>query len=65
MIFVSIAAGPSSVRRKARAEFELTIGKKFNPRKHKFDHYVPFSRGGSHGGQHPRGGDEAEPLERR
>jgi len=39
---------PASVRRKARAEFELKTGMKFNPRKHEYDHQVPFSRGGSH-----------------
>jgi hypothetical protein len=39
---------PASVRRKARAEFELKTGEKFNPRKHEYDHEVPFSRGGSH-----------------
>ena len=40
----------ASVRRKARAEFELRTGKKFSPRKHEYDHEVPFSRGGSHTG---------------
>lgn len=39
---------PASVRRKARAEFELRTGTKFNPKKHEYDHEVPFSRGGSH-----------------
>jgi hypothetical protein len=39
---------PASVRRKAKAEFELRTGKKFNSRKHEYDHEVPFSRGGSH-----------------
>jgi hypothetical protein len=39
---------PASVKRKAKAEFELKTGTKFNPRKHEFDHDVPFSRGGSH-----------------
>jgi hypothetical protein len=38
----------ASVKRKARAEFELKTGTKFNPRKHEYDHEVPFSRGGSH-----------------
>jgi hypothetical protein len=38
----------ASVKRKARAEFELKTGEKFNPRKHEYDHDVPFSRGGSH-----------------
>jgi hypothetical protein len=39
---------PAHVKRKARAKFELKTEKKFNPRKHEFDHDVPFSRGGSH-----------------
>jgi hypothetical protein len=39
---------PASVKRKAKAEFELRTGKKFNSRKHEYDHEVPFSRGGSH-----------------
>ena len=39
---------PASVKRKARAEFELRTGTKFNPRKHEYDHDVPSSRGGSH-----------------
>jgi hypothetical protein len=39
---------PASVKRKARAEFELKTGKKFNPRKHEYDHDIPFSSGGSH-----------------
>ncbi|HKW87846.1 MAG TPA: HNH endonuclease signature motif containing protein [Candidatus Acidoferrales bacterium] len=39
---------PASVKRKAKAEFELKTGTKFNPRKHEYDHDVPFSRGGSH-----------------
>jgi len=38
----------ASVKRRARAEFELKTGTKFNPRKHEYDHEVPFSRGGSH-----------------
>ena len=37
---------PASVRRKARAEFELRTGKRFNPKKHEYDHDVPFSRWG-------------------
>jgi hypothetical protein len=39
---------PASVRRKVKAEYESKTGKKFNPKKHEFDHEVPFSRGGSH-----------------
>jgi hypothetical protein len=39
---------PAAVKRKARAEFELRTGKKFNSKKHEYDHGVPFSRGGSH-----------------
>jgi hypothetical protein len=39
---------PAAVRRKARADFELRTGKKFNSKKHEYDHGVPFSRGGSH-----------------
>ena len=39
---------PASVKRRAKAEFELRTGKKFNPRIHEYDHDVPFSRGGSH-----------------
>lgn len=39
---------PASVKRRARAEFELRTGSKFDPRKHEYDHDVPFSRGGSH-----------------
>jgi len=39
---------PASVKRKAKAEFELRTGTKFNSRKHEYDHEVPFSRGGSH-----------------
>jgi hypothetical protein len=39
---------PTHVKRKARAKFELKTGTKYNPRKHEFDHEVPFSRGGSH-----------------
>jgi ABC-type nickel/cobalt efflux system permease component RcnA len=39
---------PASVKRKARAEFELKTGAKFNSKKHEYDHKVPFSRGGSH-----------------
>lgn len=38
---------PASVRRKARAEFELRTGEKFNPRKHEYDHEIAFSKGGS------------------
>lgn len=38
----------TSVKHKARAEFELRTGTKFNSRKHEYDHEVPFSRGGSH-----------------
>jgi hypothetical protein len=38
----------AAVKRKARAEFELRTGKKFNSKKHEYDHGVPFSRGGSH-----------------
>jgi hypothetical protein len=45
---------PASVKRKAKAEFELRTGKKFNPRKHEYDHDVPFSRGGSHTGDNLR-----------
>ena len=37
---------PARERRIARAQFELS-GEKYNPRKHHFDHDVPFSRGGS------------------
>jgi hypothetical protein len=36
------------VKRNAKAEFELRTGTKFNPKRHEFDHEVPFSRGGSH-----------------
>lgn len=39
---------PASVKRRARAEFELRTGKKFNRRKHEYDHDVAFSRLGSH-----------------
>jgi hypothetical protein len=39
---------PDHVKRRARAEFELKTGTKFNPKKHEYDHDVPFSRGGSH-----------------
>src|SRR5271163_4810507 len=39
---------PASVRRKKVAEYELTTGRKFNPRTHELDHEVPFSKGGSH-----------------
>jgi hypothetical protein len=39
---------PAGVKRRARAKFELETGEKFNPRKHEYDHQVPFSRGGSH-----------------
>jgi hypothetical protein len=39
---------PAFVKRKARAEFELRTGTKFNPRKHEYDHQIAFSRGGSH-----------------
>jgi hypothetical protein len=38
----------AAVKRKARAKFELRTGKKFNSKKHEYDHDVPFSRGGSH-----------------
>jgi hypothetical protein len=38
----------AAVKRRARAEFELQTGKKFNSRKHEYDHRVPFSRGGGH-----------------
>lgn len=38
---------PASVKRQARAEFELRTGKKFNPRKHEYDHEIAFSKGGS------------------
>lgn len=38
-----------SVKRKKRAEFELRTGKKFNPRKHEYDHEVPFAQGGGQG----------------
>jgi hypothetical protein len=37
---------PASVKRSARAEHKLKTGKKFNPRKHEYDHKVPFSKGG-------------------
>jgi len=36
----------ASTKRRARAEFELRTGKKFNSRKHEYDHVVPHSRGG-------------------
>jgi hypothetical protein len=39
---------PVHVKRVARAKFELETGQKFDPKKHEYDHDVPFSRGGSH-----------------
>jgi CRISPR/Cas system Type II protein with McrA/HNH and RuvC-like nuclease domain len=39
---------PARNKRIAKAKFELETGEKFNPRKHEYDHEVPFSRGGSH-----------------
>lgn len=38
----------AGVKRKARARHELKTGKKFNPKRHEYDHKVPFSKGGSH-----------------
>jgi hypothetical protein len=38
---------PARVKRIAKAKFELETGVKFNPKKHEFDHEIPFSRGGS------------------
>lgn len=38
---------PASVKRKARAKFELRTGEKFNSRKHEYDHEIAFSKGGS------------------
>ena len=39
---------PAATKLKARAKFELKTGTKFNPKKHEYDHKVPFSKLGSH-----------------
>lgn len=37
---------PRSERRKAIEKFEKKTGEKYNPKKHEFDHIVPFSKWG-------------------